>query len=1079
MVMITIDSKEYEAIPGETVLDVAKRNNVFIPTLCHHPSVEPYSACRLCVVGVTQKGWTKVTASCSLLIKEGMEIKTSSPRIDRSRKILMELYLARCPESSELKEVASKLGVDSSRFKTYTEPNEKCILCGLCVNVCEQVMGVGAIGFANRGAAREVIPPFQEHSDVCTTCGACAFVCPTQCIDLSEISTQTPEPLLSDYDAGLAERKAVHIPFPQAIPNVPIIDKDACMYALNGTCKSCENFCEPEAILYDQEDEDININIGSVILSPGADVYEPPEGDSLGYGLYPNVLTSLEFERMLSASGPFQGHIKRLSDGEEPKKIAWLQCIGSRDESCDHKYCSSVCCMYSIKEAVIAKEHLPGLDTHIYFMDMRTFGKDFERYYERAEDEYGVVFRRSRVPRIEQNRETGELSVRYINDNGDVEIESYDMVVLAVGMQPCDTLPDLASIVNVNLNGYGFIEVDPYYNVETSRSGIYASGSATEPKDIPESVIEASAAAAIAARDIKDARGSEVTTKEYPRERDVSNEFPRTGVFLCHCGINIGGIIDIQKVKEYVQRLPYVALADDETFSCSQDSLERIKERINELGLNRIVVASCTPRTHEPLFQDTLREAGLNPHLFEMVNLRDQNSWVHRDNPVLATEKAKETVAMGVVRVNEMRAVSHEKFPVVQKALVIGGGISGMSSAIALSDQGFDVYLIEREEELGGLSRDVHLGIGDEDPQKLLEEMISKTTEHENISLYTGAILEDIDGYVGNYTSRISHEGTTETIEHGAVVVATGGEAYEPTEYSYEDSENIITQKEFEKDLASGKKYLGDLKEVVMIQCVGSRNDEHPYCSRICCSNAIKNAVRLKENNPDVSVYVLYRDIRTYGFKEDSLYRKARGKGVFFIKFDENEEPQVDLKKGKITVQTKDKILQRDMILNPDKLVLSVGVVPGENTALAQQLKVPLNSDGFYSEAHMKLRPVEFSADGIFLCGLAHSPRFMDEAIAQARAASSRAATILSKEYLETGGSVANIASRRCAGCKLCVNICPYDALDYDEEKRIVIVNEILCQGCGACAAICPSGTAQQNSFTKRQIMSMIDECIR
>ena len=443
MVSIKINSKEYEAVPGETVLDVAKRNNIFIPTLCHHPSVEPYSACRLCVVEVTQKGWTKVTASCSLLVKEGMEINTSSPKIDRSRKILMELYLARCPGSKELKDVARKLGVDSSRFKPYAEPDEECILCGLCVNVCKEVMGVGAIGFTNRGAYREVKPPFQEHSDVCTTCGACAFVCPTQCIDLSEISTRRPEPLLSDYDAGLAERKAVHIPFPQAIPNVPIMDKEACMYALNGTCKSCENFCEPGAILYDQEDQEIQVNIGSVILSPGADVYEPPKGGSLGYGLYPNVLTSLEFERMLSASGPFQGHIKRLSDGEEPKKIAWLQCIGSRDESCDHEYCSSVCCMYSIKEAVIAKEHLPGLDTHIYFMDMRTFGKDFERYYERAEDEYGVVFRRSRVPRIEQNRETGQLSVRYINDDGDVEVESYDMVVLAVGLQPCDTLMTL------------------------------------------------------------------------------------------------------------------------------------------------------------------------------------------------------------------------------------------------------------------------------------------------------------------------------------------------------------------------------------------------------------------------------------------------------------------------------------------------------------------------------------------------------------------------------------------------------------------------------------------------------------
>ncbi len=845
-------------------------------------------------------------------------------------------------------------------------------------------------------------------------------------------------------------------------------------------CFQCVEHCQKAAIDHEMEEEKEIIEVGSVILSPGSDTYEPPRGDSLGYGIYPDVLTSIEFERMLSASGPFKGHIKRLSDGEEPKKIAWLQCVGSRDESCDHLYCSSVCCMYSIKEAVIAKEHLPGLDTHIYFMDMRTFGKDFEKYYERAEDEYGVVFRRSRVPRVERNKDSGELIVRYIEDDGTVTSESYDMIVLSVGLQPCESMKDLASAVDVNLDGYGFVDVDPYYGVETSKPGVYVSGSITEPKDIPESVIEASAAAAKAASDIREARGTEVVEKEYPRERDVSNEFPRTGVFLCHCGINIGGVIDIPEVADHVRTLPYVAYVDDETFACSQDSLERIKEKIEELGLNRIVVASCTPRTHEPLFQDTLKEAGLNPHLFELVNMRDQNSWVHREHPERATEKAKECVAMGVSRVNEMRPVPHEKFPVIKEALVIGGGLSGMSSALSLADQDFKVHLVEKEEELGGLSKDVHIGLRDEDPQRLLQDTISKTMDNHNIELYLDAELEEIEGYVGNFTSTVRNGDSSETIEHGVVVVATGAEEYEPTtEYRYDESDNIMSQKDLEKDIASGAHHIKDIDEAVMIQCVGSRNDENPYCSRVCCSNALKNAIKIKEMNEDAAVYVLYRDIRTYGFKEDLLYKKARDLGVFFIRFQEDQEPEVSVKDGEITVTTKDLILQREVVLHPDKLFLSTGIVPKDNNELAQQLKVPLNADGFYSEAHMKLRPVEFSADGIYLCGLAHSPRFMDESIAQAQGAAAKAATILSRDHLETSGNIAEVSKRKCAGCQLCVGVCPYEAIEFQEDERIVVVNEILCQGCGACSAVCPSGTAEQKSFTKKQIMSMIDECIR
>jgi len=1080
MVLVTIDSKEYEAAPDETVLEVCKKNTIFIPTLCHHPSIAPYSSCRLCIVEVTQKGWTKLTASCSLPVKEGMVIATNSPRVQSGRKILMELYLARCPTSEQIKELASKLGVQKTRFKTYTDPDNKCILCGLCVRVCDEVMKVKALGFAHRGAKREIAVPFQEFSHVCMTCGACAFVCPTQCINLSKLSPNKPEPLTSDFDAGMAQRGAIYTQFPQAIPNVPVIDKEACMYALNGTCKSCENFCDKGALKYDQEDKEIKVDVGAVIISPGFDKYVPPKGDSYGYQVYPNVLTSIEFERMLSSSGPYQGHLARISDGQPPKKIAWLQCVGSRDESCDRRYCSSVCCMYATKEAIIAKEHLPGVDTHIYFMDMRSFGKDFEKYYERAKDEYGIVYRRCRIPQVEQDRKTKHLNIRYADDAGTLQKESYDMVVLSVGLQPCKELAEMSKILEVNLNHYGFIETDPYDQVKTSRKGIYASGTVTEPKDIPESVTQASAAAVEAAKDITSLRGTEIIEKVYPDEKNVSNELPRIGVFVCHCGINISGVVDVKKVVADAKALPYVVYADDSLYTCSQDSNEKIKEKIKELGLNRIVIASCTPRTHEPLFQDTLREGGLNPHLFEMANIRDQNSWVHKNNPQSSTEKAIDAVRMAVAKASDLFPIHHLKIPVVNHALIIGGGIAGMHAALSIADQGYETTLVEKEPILGGHLRDIYLGINGEKPQEHLNETIARVKSHSKIHVFTDTTVTNISGYVGNFKSQlITKEKKTPTeVEHGVTVVATGGLPYKPVEYQYEKSDDIITQTEFEKDLYEEKPYLKDIKEIVMIQCVGSRNDDHPYCSRVCCSQALKNALRFRELNPDAAVYVLYRDIRTYGFREDLLYQKARKNGILFIRYNDDDEPKVTLEEGKPLVKTKEHILNRELHLHPDKLVLSIGIIPQDNTPLAQQLKVPLNEDLFYSEAHVKLRPIDFSADGIFLCGLAHSPRFIEESIMQAKATGARAATILSKKYLETKGNIARVISRNCAGCQLCVEMCPYDAISFDEEKKVVVVNEILCQGCGACSVVCPSGTSQQNTFTKRQIVSMIDACL-
>lgn len=846
-------------------------------------------------------------------------------------------------------------------------------------------------------------------------------------------------------------------------------------------CQQCVLYCGPDAIDHTMKETSETIDVGAVILSPGFAEYSPPKADSYGYQVYPNVLTSIEFERMLSASGPYKGHIKRVSDGKPLKKIAWLQCIGSRDESCDRKYCSSVCCMYATKEAVIAKEHEPSVETHIYYMDMRSFGKDFDKYFTRAQDEYGVVYRRCRIPKIVQDHKTKQLTIRYVDESGLLQDETYDMVVLSVGLQPCAALGHLSKAVEVNLNEYGFVETATYSPVSTSREGIFASGTVTEPKDIPESVTQASAAAAEAAKAIADVRGTEVVEKTYPEEHDIKAEFPRIGVFVCHCGINIAGVVDVKKVVEVAKTLPYVVYSDDTLFTCSQDSQEKIKQKIQELHLNRVVIASCTPRTHEPLFQDTLRQVGLNPHLFEMANLRDQNSWVHRNTPESATEKAIDVVRMAVAKSSNLYPVRHMQIPVLTSALVIGGGIAGMHAALSIADQGYQVYLVEQEPELGGHLKDIYLGMHGEKPQDLLKHTIEQVTSHSHIEVFTATTISQVSGYVGNFSTTLEtpkKEKTKKVIQHGVIIVATGAVPYQPTEYQYKKSDEVLTQTEFEKDLFMEKPSLKKAKEVVMIQCVGSRNDDHPYCSRVCCSEALKNALRFKEINPEAAVYLLYRDIRTYGFREDVLYQKARKKGILFVRFNEKEEPKVTLENDKLLVKIKEPILGREIHLHPDLLILSAGIVPQENKSLAQLLKVPLNEDGFYTEAHVKLRPIDFSADGIYLCGLAHSPRFIEESILQAKATGARAATILSKKYLETIGNIARVVSRNCVGCQLCVEVCPYDAISYDEEKKIVVVNEILCQGCGACSVVCPSGTSQQNTFTKRQIVSMIDACL-
>jgi heterodisulfide reductase subunit A len=893
----------------------------------------------------------------------------------------------------------------------------------------------------------------------CTGCGICTQKCPVEVVD--------------EYNKGLKVRKAIYVKYPQAVPLIFSIDKDYCI-----GCGNCERHCKAGAIVYNQEPETNVLDVGSIILSPGFDEFDLlQKRKEYGYGKYPNVVSSLELERMLSATGPYGGMVLRPSDGEVVKKIAFVQCVGSRDRSIGNPYCSSVCCMFAIKEAVISQEHNPGLEATIFFMDMRAFGKEFDDYYVRAEKEHGIRFvKNNRISSIDEDPTTNNLLVTYI-DKGNLVSEVFDMVALAVGMTAPKDAKELSEKLGVELNPYDFCSTDILFSpLETSRPGIFVGGAFGAPKDIPDSVSEASGAAAKASSVIASERGKLVTVKEYPPEKEVSGEEPRIGVFVCHCGINIGGVVDVPDVVEYAKTLPNVAYAENNLYTCSQDTQKKIRETIEENNLNRVIVASCTPRTHQPLFQNTCAEAGLNPYLFEMANIRDQCSWVHMHEPAKATQKAKDLVRMVVAKAGLLEPLTRVPIEVKPSGLVIGGGLSGITAAQELSKQGFEAFIVEREKELGGLMKRIHYEMVGEkkDVQKKLKELIKSVNSDENIHVFTNSTVKDISGYIGNFKTTIDHNGEEKEIEHGIVIVATGGQEHKPKEFLYGKNDNVMTQLEFEGILAKKKM---DAETVVMIQCVGCRNDERPYCSRVCCTEAVKNALKVKELNPKASVYILFKDIRTYGFSE-VFYEEAAKNGVKFIRYDDETKPKVSDKKG-LEVKIWEPFLGEEITIKPDVLVLSAATIPQpDNADLAQMLKVPLSKHKFFLEAHMKLRPVEFATEGIFLCGLAHSPKFFEECVSQASAAVSRAATILSKKTLEAEGMVSNIDEEICSGCGTCVVICPFNAIEKD-ENGIAKVTEVLCKGCGTCAASCPEKAASIKQFTDEQLIAQVVACVK
>ncbi len=913
--------------------------------------------------------------------------------------------------------------------------------------------------------------PRYIREDKCTGCTACVDYCPVKIQD--------------QYNQSLSLNKAIHIYFSQAVPLVTYINPESCLFLQGGKCTICTGVCQKNAIDLYQKAEKLEVEVGAIILSPGYEAFDPKPRADYGYGKMQNVVTSLDFERILCATGPYEGEIRRPSDKKHPRKIAWIQCVGSRQViPGGNSYCSAVCCAYTQKQVILTKDHDAEAECTVFHNDIRSFGKDFERFYQRAESLPGVRFIRSYVSIGKEIPESKNVTIRYSTAGDGVKEEEFDLVVLSVGLNPPDDVKELADKFGIELTSQGFCKTNPVNPIETSRPGIFVSGAFHGPIDIPESVMTASGADALCSQLLAYRRGELATERVYPQERDVAGEESRVGVFVCHCGANIGRVVQVPSVVEYASTLKNVVHAQEALFACSTDTARQISETIREKGLNRVVVAACTPRTHEPLFRDTLREGGINPYYFEMANIREHCSWVHSREKEVATQKAKNIVRGAVARAARLKPLQEFELPVDKRALVVGGGVAGMTSSLSLANQGFEVYLVEKDTDLGGMARRIHFTLEGMDVQAYLGDMIRKAYQHPSIHVSTGSTITDVSGYVGNFATTVKTGWMVKEIRHGIAIIATGAEEYKPTEYLYGKDDRVLTQIELGEKIAEGEERVINSQSAVMIQCVGCRNEERNYCSRVCCSHAIKNALKLKEINPQMDIYILFRDMRTYGFSED-YYREAANRDVKFIRYEAGDKPQVEaVEEGgqrilRITVT--DPILGMKLEIDTNLLTLAAAVIPAAtNNEISRFFKVPLNPDGFFQEAHVKLRPVDFAADGVFLCGTAHYPKHISEAISQAYGAAGRAVTVLSKDSVKASGAVCEVKESDCVSCGACISVCKYDAIEFYDtpQGKKARVNPVLCKGDGLCNSRCPTGAIFLKHFTDEEIFSQIDALV-
>jgi len=925
-------------------------------------------------------------------------------------------------------------------------------------------------GEAGEFKATLITKPRYIIEDKCTGCTTCVEYCPVQ----------VPDP----YNQELSTNKAVHVYFSQAIPLITYIDEN-CLYLKEKKCLICEGVCKNDAIDLHQEAEKIEVDVGAIILSSGLEPFDPKVRGDYGYGKMPNVVTSMDYERLLSATGPFEGEVLRPSDKKHPHKIAWIQCVGSRQvREGGNSYCSAVCCTYTQKQVILTKDHNPDAECTIFHNDIRSHGKDFERYYQRAEDLSGVRFIRSYVSIGKEIPETKNVTIRYANDADGVKEEEFDLVVLSIGLNPPADVKGLANKFGIDLNSHGFSNAIPFNPMETNRPGIYVSGALQGPIDIPESVFTASGAGAQCGELLNRRRGKLARARIYPPERDVTKEEPKIGVFVCHCGANIGRVVGVPSTVEYALTLPNVVYATEQLFSCATNAAGEITEIAMEKGLNRVVIAACSPRTLEPLFRDTLREAGINQYYCEMANIREHNSWVHSKEPEDATQKAKDIIRMSVARAYHLEPLKEFDLPVNKAALVVGGGIAGMTCALSIAAQGHEVQLLEKDTDLGGMARRLHHTLEGLDVQAYLSDLVRKVYQNPLIHVTHDAKIINVAGYVGNFTTSVKSEGRVKKIRHGGAVLATGAEEYKPTEYLYGNDDRVLTLLELEEQINKREERLIGSQSLVMIQCVGCRNEERNYCSRICCSHAIKNALQLKEINPQMDIYILYRDMRTYGFRED-YYREAADKDVKFIRWEPDDPPLVEAAeeggKSILRVTVPDSILGVKLAIDADTLALAAAVIPAAGTKeIAEVFKVTLSPDEFFKEAHVKLKPVDFAADGVFLCGTDHYPKHIQETINQAYGAASRILTLLAHDTVTVSGSVAEVKEDDCVTCGACITACTYDAIVFRDtpKGKKAWVNPVICKGDGVCNAKCPTRAIVLKHFTDEEICSQIDAAV-